>query len=125
MAAELHDLNILCENIEDYPNNETRFLVISQTPAKPTGNDKTAALISIKDRPGALYQLLLPFSESGVNLTRIESRPSRKKAWEYVFFVDMVGHIDDPKVKQALDRVAEQCNELRILGSFPQGDVEE
>ena len=82
-------------------------------------------LIAVKDRPGALYNLLLPFYENNVNLTRIESRPSRKKAWEYVFFVDLIGHVQDPAVAEVLKKVAEHCNELRVLGSYPQGAVEE
>ncbi len=125
LAAETYNLDIVVARIEDSPSNFTRFFVIGRQVAKPTGNDKTSVLISIKDRPGALYHLLLPFADAGVNLTRIESRPSRKKAWEYVFFIDMIGHIEDPEVKEVLERVAEQCNELKVLGSFPRGSIEE
>jgi len=125
LAAETYGLDIVVSRIEDSPNNVTRFFVIGHQMARPTGKDKTAVLMSIKDRPGALYHLLLPFSEAQINLTRIESRPSRKKAWEYVFFVDFIGHIDDPKTKAALERVAELCNDVKVLGSFPQGDIEE
>ena len=125
LAAETYGLDIVVESIEDSPNNFTRFFVIGQQAAKPTGNDKTSVIMSAKDRPGALYGLLVPFSDAGVNLTRIESRPSRKKVWEYVFFVDMLGHIDDPDVRGALERVAEQCTEFKVLGSFPQGRIEE
>ena len=125
LAAQTYGLDIVVARIEDSPNNFTRFFVIGHQVARPTGKDKTSVLMSTKDRPGALYNLLLPFAEAGVNLTRIESRPSRKKAWEYVFFVDMVGHVEDPKVKKALDCAAEQCNELKVLGSFPEGHMEE
>jgi len=125
LAAETYGLDIVVARIEDSPNNFTRFFVISHQIAKPSGKDKTSVLIAVKDRPGALFNLLLPFAEAKVNLTRIESRPSRKKAWEYVFFIDMIGHVDDPDVKKALDQVAEKANELKVLGSFPQGRVEE
>lgn len=125
LAAETYGLDILASRIEDSPNNYTRFFVIGHQMARPTGHDKTALVISTKDKPGALYQLLLPFSEAGINLTRIESRPSRKKAWEYVFFVDFIGHAEDPDVKKSLERVGEICNELKVLGSFPQGNIEE
>jgi len=125
LAAQAYNLDVLVARIEDSPNNYTRFFVIGRQVPKPTGNDKTSILISIKDRPGALYALLLPFSEAKVNLTRIESRPSRKKAWEYVFFVDLIGHEEDPPVKAAIERVAQHCVELKVLGSFPQGDIEE
>ena len=111
--------------IEDSPNNYTRFFVVGHQLAKPTGKDKTSILISVKDRPGALYSLLLPFYENNVNLTRIESRPSRKKAWEYVFFIDMLGHVTEPAVADVIEKVGEYCNEIKILGSYPQGEVEE
>jgi len=124
LAAESHSLNVVAERIEDAAHNYTRFFVIGRQAPGRTGKDKTAVLLSAKDRPGALCSLLSPFSEEGVNLTRIESRPSRKKAWEYVFFIDMFGHIEDESVKRALERVSEHCVELRILGSFPRGGVE-
>ncbi len=125
LAAEAYGVNILVERIEDAPHNYTRFFLIGHQMAKRTGHDRTSVLISTKDRPGALYDLLMPFAGAGINLTRIESRPSRKKAWEYVFFVDMFGHVDDPGVRQALDEVGENANELKVLGSFPVGDVEQ
>jgi chorismate mutase/prephenate dehydratase len=125
LAAETYNLDIIVARIEDSPNNYTRFFVVGHQLAKPTGKDKTSILISVKDRPGALYSLLLPFYENNVNLTRIESRPSRKKAWEYVFFIDMLGHVTEPAVADVLERVSEYCNEIKILGSYPQGEVEE
>ncbi|MCX5771252.1 MAG: prephenate dehydratase [Candidatus Hydrogenedentes bacterium] len=125
LAAQTYNLEILIARIEDSPNNYTRFFVVGHQLAKPTGKDKTSILISVKDRPGALYSLLLPFYENNVNLTRIESRPSRKKAWEYVFFIDMLGHVTEPAVTNVLEKVGEYCNEIKILGSYPQGEVEE
>jgi chorismate mutase/prephenate dehydratase len=112
------------ERIEDAVHNYTRFFIIGHQIARPTGKDKTSVVISVKDRPGALYQLLLPFADAGVNLTRIESRPSRKKAWEYVFFVDMLGHSEEEPVKSTLQRVADNAMQLKVLGSFPIGDEE-
>ena len=111
--------------IEDAAHNYTRFFVIGRQLAQPTGKDKTSLLLAARDRPGALYNLLLPFADAGINLTRIESRPSRKKAWEYVFFIDLVGHAEEPTVREALERVAEHCVELKIFGSYPMGDVED
>jgi len=125
IAAQTYNLDILVARIEDSPNNYTRFFVVGHQLAKPTGKDKTSILISVKDRPGALYSLLLPFYEDNINLTRIESRPSRKKAWEYVFFIDMLGHVTEPAVTDVLEKVGEYCNEIKILGSYPQGEVEE
>lgn len=125
LAADTYNLDILVSSIEDMPNNYTRFFVVGYQKAKPTGKDKTSILTAVKDRPGALYNLLLPFSEFGVNLTRIESRPSRRKAWEYVFFIDVLGHVEDPKLAHVLEKVAEHCTELKVLGSYPQGEVEE
>jgi len=123
LAAETYNLNILVRGIEDASANFTRFLVIGRQLAKPTGNDKTSILCYIKDRPGALYDLLTPLREAKINLTRIESRPSRRKAWDYVFFIDMNGHCEDPDVKKALQELSHYCTELKVLGSFPGGDL--
>ncbi|HIJ74241.1 MAG TPA: prephenate dehydratase [Candidatus Hydrogenedentes bacterium] len=125
LAAEAHDLNIVAAGIEDASHNYTRFFVIGRQKTTPSGHDKTSVLLSVKDQPGALYALLLPFASAGVNLTRIESRPSKKKPWEYVFFIDMVGHTEEPAVKEALQKVAEHCNEMKILGSYPVGEIED
>jgi chorismate mutase/prephenate dehydratase len=125
LAAETYGLKIVATGIEDASHNYTRFFVIGHHAPKPTGNDKTSVLCAIKDRPGGLYALLLPLASRGINLTRIESRPSQKKAWEYVFFMDMFGHIDEPKIKDALESVAKQCSEFRVLGSYPHGELEE
>ncbi len=123
LAAETYNLNILVRGIEDASANFTRFFVIGRQLAKPTGNDKTSILCYIKDRPGALYDLLTPLREAKINLTRIESRPSRRKAWDYVFFIDMNGHCEDPDVKKALQELSHYCTELKVLGSFPGGDL--
>jgi len=125
LAAETYKLTIIVSDIEDVAYNYTRFFVIGLQMAKPTGNDKTSVLFWIKDRPGALYSLLSPLADQGINLTRIESRPSQRKPWEYVFFVDMLGHFMDNKVKTAIDGVSEYCTELKVLGSYPSGELEE
>lgn len=123
LAAQTYGLDIVFAGIEDNVNNFTRFFVIGRHGAKPSGNDKTSLLCAIKDRPGGLYAILLPMSKQGINLTRIESRPSKKRAWDYVFFIDFLGHTDEPNVKEALDAVAAQCSELRVLGSYPHGEL--
>lgn len=124
LAADLYQIPILVTDIGDWQENLTRFLVFSSQPASSTGNDKTSLVFSIKDRVGALYEMLKPFGESGINLTKIESRPSRKKAWDYVFFVDFEGHIDEPKVRTTLKKLEELCLFIKVLGSYPKGSVE-
>ncbi len=119
LAARLYGLQIVKKKIEDNPNNMTRFLVISRKPAGRTGRDKTSVVFSIKDRVGALYDMLKPFSANAINLTKIESRPSKKKAWEYLFYVDLAGHLDDDNVKTALKELKSHCLFLKILGSYP------
>ncbi len=122
LAAKTYELDILAERIEDAAHNFTRFFVVGKQMVQPTGDDKTALLLAARDRPGALYQLLLPFASSDINLTRIESRPSQQKAWEYVFFVDILGHASDPKIAEVLDKVSEHAQTMKILGSFPRAD---
>ncbi|RLE13765.1 prephenate dehydratase, partial [Candidatus Aerophobetes bacterium] len=104
------------------PHNYTRFLVIGRDFAERSGEDKTSILFSIKDRVGALYDMLAPFRKYGINLTKIESRPTKRKAWEYVFFVDFTGHKDDEAVKKALSELEKECLFLKILGSYPKGE---
>jgi len=118
-AAALYGLQVLHRAIEDNPANITRFYVIGHEDAPRTGHDKTSVLCFIKDQPGALYHILLPFWRARVNLTKIESWPSKRKAWDYCFFIDFVGHRSEPKVSRTLKRVAMHCNELKVLGSFP------
>ena len=122
VAAGLYGLEILESHVEDSPHNYTRFLVISRNYADRSGEDKTSILFSIKDRVGALSDMLTPFRKYGVNLTKIESRPTKRKAWEYVFFVDFVGYKDDKIVKQALSELEKECFFLKVLGSYPKGD---
>jgi chorismate mutase/prephenate dehydratase len=119
LAANLYGLNILQRRIEDLPNNMTRFLVIGHKPCPPSSADKTSILFSIKDRVGALYRMLRPFAENQINLTKIESRPSKKQVWEYVFYVDLEGHAGDPRIQRALDILREECIFLKVLGSYP------
>lgn len=125
LTAELYDVPVLVEDIGDWEENLTRFLIFSKQPAAPTGDDKTSIVLSIKDRVGALYDILRPFGENEINLTKIESRPSRKKAWDYIFFVDVEGHRDEPKLKNTLQRIGEYCEDMRILGSYPKGTIVE
>ncbi len=119
LAAELYGLRIICENIEDIANNVTRFLVISLEDAKPTGEDKTAILFSTAHKAGALADVLDVFKAYDINLTNIESRPSRKRQWEYYFFVDFIGHRTDEHVQKGLEEARKHCLQLSILGSFP------
>ncbi len=119
LAAQLYHLKPVALNIEDSPDNATRFLVIGQTSPPPSGKDKTSIMLSIKDRVGALYDILQPFRQTEVNLTKIESRPTKKKAWQYVFFVDFLGHQNDSDVKAALKGLEKQTVSLKILGSYP------
>jgi len=118
-AADIYQLRVLAGNIEDEPDNTTRFLVIGREAVAPSGRDKTSLLISAPNRPGALFDLLAPLAEHGISMTRIESRPSRRGMWEYVFFVDIEGHGADPKVAQALEALAGTAAMLKVLGSYP------
>jgi chorismate mutase/prephenate dehydratase len=119
LAGQLYGLKVLKARIEDNINNFTRFLVLSQKPPERTGRDKTSVMISVKDRVGALYDLLRPFASHGINMTKIESRPSRRKAWEYLFFVDVEGHVEEERVKKALEEVKARCLFQKVLGSYP------
>ncbi len=119
LAAGLYSLKVISARIEDAANNFTRFLIVGRKGTPSTGHDKTSILFSIKDRVGALYRMLEPFAEGGINLTKIESRPSKTKVWEYLFYVDFEGHGEDPRVKQALAHLADQCLFLKVLGSYP------
>jgi chorismate mutase/prephenate dehydratase len=118
-AAALYQLNLLAENIEDNPNNTTRFVVIGHLDVPSCGRDKTSLVMSALNRPGAMHALLEPFARHGVSMTRMESRPSRTGMWEYVFFVDIEGHQRDPAVAAALHELAERASFLKILGSYP------
>jgi chorismate mutase/prephenate dehydratase len=122
LAAKIYNLHFIERHIEDSRSNVTRFLVISEESPSKTGRDKTSIMFSVKDRPGALYDILTPYRQAKINLTKIESRPSKRKAWEYIFFIDMEGHIDDRKVKKAINEMKDGCLFVKILGSYPCGD---
>ncbi|HUL95012.1 MAG TPA: prephenate dehydratase [Usitatibacter sp.] len=119
MAAQHYGLAILASNIEDEPNNTTRFLVVGGYEPKPSGRDKTSMILSAKNRAGAVYEMLTPFATRGVSMTKFESRPSRVALWEYLFFVDIEGHRDDPNVAAALADVERIAGYLKVLGSYP------
>lgn len=118
-AGDLYQLNILANNIEDHPDNTTRFLVIGKEHCRASGNDKTSLIFSTPNKPGALHKMLSCFAENGVSMTRIESRPSRREMWDYVFFVDIEGHADDAPVKKALLDLEEHAAMVKLLGSYP------
>jgi chorismate mutase/prephenate dehydratase len=119
LAARIYGLPVLRERIEDLAHNVTRFLVVGRHPVGPTGRDKTSLLLSIKDEVGTLYRILEPLSTERVNLTKIESRPTRRRPWEYVFFVDFEGHQADPAVQHVLAALRDRCLFLKVLGSYP------
>jgi chorismate mutase/prephenate dehydratase len=111
-------LNVVCEDVEDNPNNFTRFVVISRYTARPTGQDKTAILFATAHRSGALADVLDVFRKYNVNLSNIDTRPSGKQTWEYYFFVDTEGHYENPNMQQAIQEAREHCLLLSVLGSF-------
>lgn len=119
MAAKLYGLEKLAEKIEDRPDNATRFLIIGTQSVPATGEDKTSIIVSMSNKPGALHDLLAPFQQNGIDLTRIETRPSRSGKWTYVFFIDFMGHQDDPLIKGVLDKLALDAVALKVLGSYP------
>ncbi|HET9653010.1 MAG TPA: prephenate dehydratase [Usitatibacter sp.] len=119
MAAEHYGLEILASNIEDEPNNTTRFLVLGDYEPKPSGRDKTSLVLSARNRAGAVYEMLTPFARRGVSMTKFESRPSKVAVWEYLFFVDIEGHRDSPQVAEALEEVSRIAGYLKVLGSYP------
>jgi chorismate mutase/prephenate dehydratase len=122
-AAEIYELDIIEHNIEDQPNNTTRFLVIGQQAVLPSGNDKTSLLISLHNKPGALYAMLQHIAQQGVSMTRIESRPSRQGLWDYVFYIDVDGHRDDAAVTAALAALQQEAVAVKVLGSYPKAVI--
>ncbi len=120
VAAEEYGLKVIADNIQDLAHNCTRFLVVAPDGiGRPSGDDKTSLLLSLRHEAGALHQVLQPFAEHGVSISTIESRPLKERAWEYLFFLDLVGHVEEPRVAKALDAVRERCVLLKVLGSYP------
>lgn len=119
MAAEVHGLDILEYSVQDSPNNTTRFLVIGNNSCPSTGDDKTSLMFCLHDKAGALFHALAPFKKLKINMSKIESRPSKRKAWDYTFFVDIDGHARDAKVAEAIDELSSHCAIVKILGSYP------
>ena len=119
-AADVYGMQRVQMNIEDQTNNTTRFLIIGEQTVPPSGQDKTSLLLSTRNQPGALYQLLKPLFKNDLDLTRIESRPSRSTNWEYVFFLDVVGHKEEDQLRTALITLAKEAEHVRVLGSYPE-----
>jgi chorismate mutase/prephenate dehydratase len=119
IAAAIYGLGVLVPHIEDEPNNTTRFWVLGGQSVPPSGRDETSLVMSAPNRPGAVYGLLEPIAKHGVSMSRLESRPARTGLWEYLFFVDLVGHQDDPPVASALAELREKAPFLKLLGSYP------
>lgn len=122
LASEKYKVPVTEYDIQDNVANATRFLVLGRQCGPPTGNDRTSLMFSVMDRVGALYQALAPFRRYRINMTKIESRPSKRKAWEYFFFVDCAGHASDPKLAKALKMLSEHCSYMKVLGSFPDSE---
>ena len=123
LAAEIYGLDLLESSIQDRATNTTRFLVIGEKTCPPTGHDRTSVLFAIHDRPGSLVKALQAFDNFHINLSKIESRPSKRKDWEYVFYVDLAGHCEDQQVSEALAELHQHCSMIKLLGSYP--DVSE
>ncbi|MDP0490708.1 MAG: prephenate dehydratase [Verrucomicrobiota bacterium JB023] len=119
LAAELNGLTVLEQSIQDRATNTTRFLVISEKTCPPTGNDRTSILFGIHDRPGSLVNALQAFDQFQINMSKIESRPSKQKDWEYIFYVDLAGHCEDDKVANAIGELEKHCSLVKLLGSYP------
>jgi chorismate mutase/prephenate dehydratase len=120
-AAKRYGLNILVDNLADREDNETRFFVIAKKEGKKSGKDKTSLVLAVKDEAGALYNLLGVFSKSNINLTKIESRPSKSKKWEYIFLIDFEGHENDKEISKVLDAIKDNTTYYKLLGSYPRG----
>jgi chorismate mutase/prephenate dehydratase len=119
LAAEMNGLAMLESSIQDRATNTTRFLVIGEKTCPPTGKDRTSILFAIHDRPGSLVRALQAFDQFQINMSKIESRPSKRKDWEYVFYVDLAGHCDDPELKNAIEELEKHCSMVKLLGSYP------
>jgi chorismate mutase/prephenate dehydratase len=123
LGAQLHGLTVLDKSIQDSATNTTRFLVLSETTCPPTGNDRTSLMFSLRNEPGALFKALTPFNEFHINMSKIESRPSKRRDWEYFFFVDILGHCEDAALMKALGELEQQCSFVKVLGSYPNTDT--
>ncbi|PWW41849.1 chorismate mutase /prephenate dehydratase [Chromohalobacter israelensis] len=121
MAAKRYALDKVAEKIEDRPDNSTRFLIIGHQDTPISGDDKTSIVVAMRNQPGALHDLLEPFHRHKIDLTRVETRPSRTGVWNYVFFIDFKGHRDDPQVAAVLEEITLRAAELKVLGSYPVG----
>jgi chorismate mutase/prephenate dehydratase len=119
LAADKYGLTKLAEKIEDQPDNSTRFLIIGREDVPASGEDKSSVVIAMRNAPGALHDLLAPFQDHKIDLTRVETRPSRSGNWNYVFFIDFSGHVTDSNVQQALKEIGDKASDLKILGSYP------
>lgn len=122
LASSIYKLKVIARDIEDSPHNITRFLVIGKTEVPETSHDKTSLVFSIKDKVGALHDMLVPFKKYKINLTKIESRPSKKRAWDYYFFLDLEGHKDNSRINKAIAELDSKCKFLKVLGSYPIGE---
>ncbi|MEK7677397.1 MAG: prephenate dehydratase [Verrucomicrobiota bacterium] len=122
LAAERYHLRVLEKDIQDNSANATRFLVLGRQCSPPTGHDRTSLMLSIADEVGALHRALAPMRRFKINMTKIESRPNKRKAWEYFFFVDCDGHVQEKKLAKAIAEIAKECNFVKVLGSYPNSD---
>jgi len=122
-AAEFYDMKILDQNIEDRKNNFTRFLVLSDQQTAPSKSDRTSMIFGLKHTPGSLYSVMQEFDHHKINLTKIESRPTKEKPWEYNFYVDFEGHIEEDNVKRAINNLEKKCTFVKILGSYQRGTI--
>jgi chorismate mutase/prephenate dehydratase len=122
LAIKTYELQVVVQGIEDYRGNTTRFLVIGKKSPSRSGQDRTSLLIGLMDRPGSLNDVLTALSNENINLAKIESRPIKGKQWKYLFFLDMLGHIEDEKIQRGCDKLKSMCSYVELLGSYPQDD---